>query len=899
MSLAPGTRIGPYEVVSMIGAGGMGEVYRARDPRLQRDVALKILPEVFASDPDRLARFEREARTLAALSHRHVAGIYGIEDSNGLHALALEFVDGETLADRIERGAIPIDDALPVAREIAEALEAAHEQGIIHRDLKPANIKITPEGVVKVLDFGLAKLIDPPGAAPTSISPFVSPTITSPALMTQAGMLLGTAAYMAPEQARGQPLDRRADIWALGCVLYEMLTGRRAFGGDNVTDTIAAVVRGEPDWTVLPRDTPTSIRRLLRRCLEKDRKRRLADAADARLEIEAAQSPAAEDGGIVAAPQRARRSAVPIGATAIVALLAGALMTWLATRSAPQAARVVRLQAAFPGQTTLSMGPIGSEVAIAPDGSRILYVGQAAPTSPPQLFVRTLDRGETSPLAGTEYAQTPFFSPDGEMVAFVRDGSLLKIGARGGSPTTICFGCAPGFYGGAWAEDDTIVFARSGGGGGLLRVRQNGQISQVTAIDRAAGESRHGYPSILPGGEVLFMIHPTGNVAPDIAVLDPKAGTHRVIVRGGSQPSYVPPGFLVFATEGALNAVRFDLSRLATSGTSVPVLDRVITKTPRGTNYAVSRNGSLVYASGDPIRPTDTLAWVGRDGREETIRVQPHLYVMLRVSPNGQYVVLDARDEEMDLFLWDFKSKDMQRLTSEPVQDGYPVWSRNQDRRLYLTSGAVGERGLFRMDLPRAPERLTKFSGPSLLPTTISLDGKWLVGGGPQAVGLTMVSTESGHDARPLPGTAARAANADISPDGEWIAYQSSASGRSEIYVHPFPDTAAFRRLVGQGTCPLWSPVWSPAGGELFYLDAERRLMSLPVATKPTFSIRSPTKMLDNVPVITPGRSYDVSPDGKRFLVLKDGPGASQSIRQLEVVLNWTEDLRRLTHTTK
>ena len=508
MALAPGTRLGVYEVTAHIGEGGMGEVYRATDTRLKRQVAIKILPSSLATEPDRLARFQREAKVLASLNHPNIAHIHGLEEGAGSTALIMELVEGEDLSQRIVRGAIPIEEALPIAKQIAEALEAAHEQGIIHRDLKPANIKITPEGVVKVLDFGLAKLIDAPGAAPPSTSPSVSPTITSPAVMTQAGMLLGTAAYMAPEQARGQPLDKRADIWALGCVLYEMVTGRRAFGGDNVTDTIAAVVRGEPDWTVLPRDTPTSIRRLLGRCLEKDRKRRLADAADARLEIESARSPAVDDAGIVAAPRHARHLAVPIGATAIVALLAGALLTWLATRSPPQAARVVRLQAVFPAQTTLSIGSIGSEVAIAPDGSRILYVGQAAPPSPPQLFVRSLDRGETSPIAGTEYAQTPFFSPDGEMVAFVRDGSLLKIGVRGGSPTTICFGCAPGFYGGAWAEDDTIVFARGGGGGGLLRVRQNGQISQVTEIDRAAGESRHGYPSILPGGDVLFLIHP-------------------------------------------------------------------------------------------------------------------------------------------------------------------------------------------------------------------------------------------------------------------------------------------------------------------------------------------------------------------------------------------------------
>ncbi len=865
----------------------MGQVYRARDTKLHRDVALKVLPDSVAHDSDRLARFTREAQTLASLNHPNIAHIHGVEESGGVRALVMELVEGEDLSQRIARGTIPIDEALPIAKQIAEALEAAHEHGIIHRDLKPANVKVRTDGTVKVLDFGLAKAVghvESRAANPTGMLP----TITSPA-MTDVGIILGTAAYMAPEQARGHAVDKRADIWAFGCLVYEMLTGRRAFGGDEVTDTIAAVLRGEPDWAVLPADTPASIRRVLRRCLEKDRKRRLADAADARLEIEAAH--ATDEAGLPAAPQRARGLAVPIVATAIVALLAGATFAWLATRSAPQSAPVVRLQAAFPDRTTLSIAPVGSEVAIAPDGSRILYVGQAAPSSRSQLFVRTIDRGETSPIAGTEQAQYPFVSPDGETVAFVRDGNILRVGMRGGSPTTICSGCAPGFYGGAWAEDGTIVFARGGGAGGLLRVRQDGQISQVTEIDRAAGESRHGFPSILPGGAILFMIHPVGNVPPDIAVLDPKAGTRRVLVRGGGHPSYVSAGYLVFSTDGALNAVRFDLSRLAIIGTPVPVLDRVITKSRRGTDYAVSRNGSLVYASGDRIGPTDTIAWVARDGQEETIRVPPHAYVMLRISPDGQYAVLDERDEEFDLWLWDFKNRNMERLTFEPYLDSYPVWSRKkEDRRLYLNSGDVGERGLFRMDLPRAPVRLTKFPAGATGPTTISPDGRWLVISGPPPAGLTVVSTENGHEARALAGIAGGAANADISPDGQWIAYQSSGSGRSEIYVHPFPDTAAFRRQVGEGTRPLWSP----GGGELFYLDAGRQLMSVRVVTTPTLSIGNPTKVLENVRVITPGRSYDISPDGKRFLVLKDAPGDSQLIRQLEVVLNWPEELKRL-----
>ena len=677
MPLTSGTRLGSYEIKDSLGDGGMGEVYRARDTKLHRDVAIKVLPEVFAGDPDRLGRFEREAHTLAALNHPNIAQIYGLEGS----ALVMELVDGEDLAARIARGALPLDESLAVARQVADALEAAHDHGIIHRDLKPANIKVRADATVKVLDFGLAKAIAHPetGAANRAV---MLATVTSP-MMTHAGIILGTAAYMAPEQARGHAVDKRADIWAFGCVVYEMLTGRRAFGGDNVTDTMAAVVRGEPDWAALPGDTPASIRRLLRRCLEKDRKRRLADAADARLEIEAAQSPDADDGRIVAAPQQARRLAVPIVATAIVSLLAGAAVVWRATRSTPPAAPVVRLQAALPAQTTLSIGVVGSEVAISPDGARIMYVAQGATSSPPQLFVRTMDRGETSPIAGTEQALSPFFSPDGEMVAFARDGSLLRIGVRGGSATTICAGCAPGFLGGAWAEDGTIVFARGGGGGGLLRLRQDGQISPVTS--RADGESRHGFPSILPGGAVIFTAYHDGNVPADIVVMDPKTGQRRVLVRGGHQPRYVPPGYLVFSTAGALHAVRFDLSRLEVVGTPVPVVDRVITKTTGGTDFAVSRNGSLLYASGDPVTPVDTFAWVDRDGREEAIRVPPHVYVMVRVSPDGQYAVFDARDEDFDLWLWDFRRRTMERLTSQPESDGYPVWSRNENRRLYLS----------------------------------------------------------------------------------------------------------------------------------------------------------------------------------------------------------------------
>ena len=541
----------------------MGQVFRARDTRLKRDVALKVLPDSVANDSERLARFTREALTLASLNHPNIAHTHGLEESGGVSALVMELVEGEDLSQRIARGPLPIDDALAIARQMAEALEAAHEQGIVHRDLKPANVKVRADGTVKVLDFGLAKAVSHPETPPNPSG--LLPTITSPALMTHAGIILGTVAYMAPEQARGHAVDRRADLWAFGCVIYEMVTGRRAFGGDNVTDTSAAVVRSEPDWGALPGDTPASIRRLLRRCLQKDRKRRLADAADARLEIEAALSPDADGAEIVAPPRPAPRRAVLVVATGIVSLLAGAAAAWLATRSTPPATPVARLQAALPAKTTLSIGAVGSDLALAPDGTRIAYVGQGAPPSPPQLFVRTLDGG-TLPIGGTDQALSPFFSSDGEMLAFVRDGNLMKVGVRGGTPTTICAGCAPAFNGGAWAEDGTIVFARGGGSTGLVRVRQDGQISQFTQIDLAGGERRHTLPSILPGGAVIFTAYRDGNL-PDIVVRDPKTGQHRVLVRGGRQPRYVPPGYLVFSTEGALHAVRFDLSRLATVGT--------------------------------------------------------------------------------------------------------------------------------------------------------------------------------------------------------------------------------------------------------------------------------------------------------------------------------------------
>ncbi len=484
--LSAGTTLGPYEIVAPLGAGGMGEVYRARDTKLNRDVALKILPDAFASDPDRLARFTREAQTLAALNHPNIAAIYGIEESKDVHALVMELVEGEDLTARIARGPMPLDEALPIGRQMAEALEAAHGQGIIHRDLKPANIKVRGDGAVKVLDFGLAKAMDPLSSSPAAAALANSPTITNAAAMTAAGIILGTAAYMSPEQARGKVVDKRTDIWALGCVLYEMLTGLRPFGGDDVTDTIAAVVRADLDWSKLPADTPTAVRRLLRRCLEKDRMRRLSDAADAGLEIDEALSPVAGDASLEHAAHPASatvgagwRRVLPWTSTgALAAGLAVVLMLWVPWRklSPPPP---VRVSAQLGADVSLAVGG-GDAMSLSPDGSVIAFVAQNDAETRPQLYVRRLTQLQATPLSGTEGADSPFFSPDGQSIGFFAGGKLKRISVMGGAANFVCD--APNGRGGAWSEDDTIVFLPNTAGSVMRVSSAEGTPEPVSAL---------------------------------------------------------------------------------------------------------------------------------------------------------------------------------------------------------------------------------------------------------------------------------------------------------------------------------------------------------------------------------------------------------------------------------
>ena len=634
MALTSGTRLGPYAITARIGVGGMGEVYRATDTTLDRQVAIKVLPESLASDAERIARFEREAKTLASLNHPNIATVYGFEKSSGVHALVMELVEGPTLADRIAKGAIPVDDALPIAKQIAEALETAHEQGIIHRDLKPANVKLRPDGVVKVLDFGLAKALEPTGAMSPGLSQ--SPTITTPA-MTRAGMILGTAAYMSPEQARGKPVDRRSDIWALGCVLYEMLTGRHTFPGEDVTDILGAVLHKEPDWTALPETTSASIRTLLRRCLQKDKDRRSRDAAEIRLQIEETlTAPATETPSVrkAAPPTPLLRRAMPL---VLASLVVGAIIAGLTVwnlRPTPVPRPISRLAVQLPpgDRIEVSLRPL---VAISPDGSHVVYAGSAAGG---QLNLRRLDSPEIRPIPGTQGGSNPFFSPDGQWLGFFASQKLMKVALSGGPALTLCD--ALQVWGATWGPDDTIVFSGldADGRSRLFEVpAAGGMPTALTQPASAGGAFGHAWPEFLPGGNTLLFTSATSNSMDNaqIEALNLESGERRVLVQGGTYPRYAPTGHLVYHRDGALMAVPFDPDRVEVTGAPAPVLEGVMSSLTAGgvptgsgvAQFGFSRTGSLVYLAGGAQADERTLVWVDRTGAVEPLVAPPRAYV--------------------------------------------------------------------------------------------------------------------------------------------------------------------------------------------------------------------------------------------------------------------------------
>ena len=877
----------------------MGEVYRAIDTNLKRAVAIKVLPTSVAADAERLARFQREAELLASLNHPHIAAIYGLEDADGVKALVLELVEGPTLADRIAQGPIPLDEAIPIARQIAEAVEAAHEQGIIHRDLKPANIKLRSDGTVKVLDFGLAKALDP---APASIDASQSPTITSPA-MTRMGVIMGTAAYMSPEQARGKTVGKRSDIWAFGCVLHEMLTGRRAFEGEDISDTLANVLKIDPNWQALPAEVPAAIRALLRRCLDKDRRTRVADISTALFVLDeaaglrgAVEGPA-EVGPYVRGEVSRWRRVVPAAGALIVggAIVGGAV--WWSMRTASPA--VVRTTIATTESTALVTAGGVRDVAITPDGSRIVYRGTN------QLLVRVLNQIEPDVLGGLGTPTNPFISPDGQWIGFADGQRLKKVAITGGPPVTIAL--VDGVLRGAtWGPDGTIVFATDATVTGLQRVSAaGGEPAVLTKPDSERGDRDHLWPEFLPGGgAVLFTIYPAigGPDNAQVAVLDLKTGASKVLVRGGSHAHYVPTGHLVYGVAGTLRAVPFDLERLEPTGTPAPVLEGVWTTPLGAANFAVAANGSLVYVAG-LARPAsrNTIASVDRQGRVSPLPgVPPDLYRDVRVSPDGARLALATRT---DVSTYEFARATLSRLTTDPAEDRSPLWT-SDGQRIVFTSRRAGYLELFsrQADGTGADERLLS-RAKNLI--DLHADG-WSPDGSHVlftevspaspinqcAIGETPIERSS--DVRVLVKSDFCNQFSALSPNRLWMAYQSNV-GREEIYVERYPELGSKQQISTDGGV---RPLWSRNGRELFFggLDG-RQMFVVPVQSGTTLVAGRP-QVLFEAAMIAPAagsRTYDLAPDGRFIVILraeeKTGSGTAPG---LILVQNWFEELKRL-----
>jgi Tol biopolymer transport system component len=876
MPLASGAQLGPYQILAPLGAGGMGEVYRASDAKLHREVALKVLPAAFAQDPERMARFGREAQVLAALNHPNIATIYGLEESEGIRALVMELVEGPTLAYRIGGAPIPIEEALQVARQIAEALEAAHEKGIVHRDLKPANVKITPEGNVKVLDFGLAKALAGDSA---KSDPASSPTLTMKA--TQAGFILGTAAYMAPEQARGVAVDKRADIWAFGVVLWEMLTGRQLFAGDNVTDILAAVVRADPDWNALPAATPAPVRRLLRRCLEKDRKKRLPDIGVARLEIDESLTAPAE---AVPSAQPQRRSWLPwavAGALAVVLLVF--TFAWF-HRAAPEA-QVAKLSLTTPEKMSLS------SMAVSPDGRRLAITGADA-SGKTQLWVRPLDSLTVQPMAGTEGALYPFWSPDSRFIGFFADNKLKKMEATGGPPLTLCD--APQGRGGAWNRDGVIIF------GGLQapisRVSAaGGEARPLLSIDQSRQERDHRWPRFLPDGRhFLYTIRSTSNYA-GIYVGTLDSQERRRLLADVSSSDYVPSGkggYMLFWRGGTLMGQPFDTGKQQLSGEPFPVAEAV-GYSPALTlaAFAVSENGVLVHHSGQTGQ--NQLTWFDRGGKRLGTVAEVGVSLRPSLSPDEKQVVVDRVEgatSNYDIWLTELARGVSSRFTFDPTSDFQPVWSPDGSR-IVFTSNRAGTFNLYQKIASGAgTDELLLKSANSKFPNDWSLDGQFLLYDDvdPKTKGDLWVLPMSG-DRKPIPflRTEFNERSAVFSPDGKWISYDSDESGKAEVYVQSFPASGAKWQIskVG-GTLPRWRR----DGKELFYLAADRKLMAVEVKLGPAFQAGIPRPLFDSR-MDTANVRYTVTRDGQRFLI--PTPIVEASSTPPTVVINWPAGLRR------
>ena len=881
MTLSAGSRLGSYEIQARLGAGGMGEVYRARDTTLGRDVAIKILPDSFAADADRLARFRREAQILASLNHPHIATIYAVEESSHAPALVLELVEGPTLADRVAQGPVPVEEALTIAQQIVHALEAAHERGIVHRDLKPANIKLRPDGTVKVLDFGLAKTLEPVLAGADAAQ---SPTITSPA-MTGLGIILGTAAYMSPEQAKGRGADKRSDIWAFGCVLFEMLAGEQLFGGEDVTESIAAIVRGEPQWRKLPPDTPAPIRRLLRRCLAKDPKERLTDIGVARLEInDALAAPALESGPSNAIRPRSR---LPWMLTALSLVIMLVVVSWALRRDVADPFPL-RLE------ITLPQGYSPNSIALSPDGKQLAFVAPAS--SVPSLWIRRLDQEGAQPLPGTNDASFPFWAPDGRAIGFFAQGRLHRIDVSGGGRVVLA-DIAVG-RGGTWSRDGVILFAPRLDGA-LMRVAAGGG-TPVPATKLSPGQRGHRWPHFLPDGRHFFFASlgegESGGLY--LGSLDGNAPVR--LLNAGS--GFYASGHLLFIRDGTLNAAPFDVGKLKLTGDSVVMLQQVAEPGSGARRVSFSATGLFAYVQGSFEHRR--LVWVDRSGaivgtvgQTDTAGIaNPEL------APDGRRIVVtrNINNAPPNVWLIDVARGVPNRLTTGPGSHNAPFWSPD-GKRVLFRSQLTGVQNLFvkAVDGLSDPQPLFE-DGNNKTPSAWSPDGQVVlyVLPGDDLMGVDLRSGRS----FPVAQTTANEGWAEFSPDGRFVAYQSNESGQFEIYVRTFPGTQGkWVVSVAGGT----QPRWRRDGKEVYYIAPDNGLMAVRVqadAAGRTLDVGPPVSLFranlvtaGSNGVLTvaagPKQQYAVAPDG-RFLMIVPVADA-QAPAPIRIVTNWPATLSR------
>jgi serine/threonine-protein kinase len=901
MALAAGARFGSYEVIGPIGAGGMGVVYRARDFKLQRDVAIKVLPDLLSADPDRLARFTREAQTLAVLNHPNVAQVYGLVDLppvTGLlpgAALVMECVEGEDLAQRLARGPVPVDEALEIARQVAEGLEAAHDRGIIHRDLKPANIKVTPEGTVKILDFGLAKAAEtPPATAAAALEN--SPTFTSPALMTNAGLILGTAAYMSPEQARGKTVDRRADIWAFGCVVYEMLSGTAPFQGDSVPDVLSAIISREPDWTRLPALAP-SIERLLRRCFEKDARRRLRDVGEARVTLERPVEQAQ-----IHAPVRRSAPAwlIPaLGTTVVlfsVALGALVLRTIGADPGGPGRS-LMRYDVQLPGNASMNI-VFRPALSVSADGGTFAFVGTDAGIN--RIYVRARTEAEPRPVAGTEGGTSPALSPDGRWVAFFADGAVRKASLDG---SVVTVAAATDVRGITWSDPSTFVLTTDAAGSLVSLPAAGGEARIVTRL--ATGERTHRWPQALPGGKaVIFTVGTTDK--PDVyeqATIDAvviSTGERRTILKGASMARYCGNGHLVYSRGAALYSAPFDAERLQVTGEAVQVVQGVERDASTGAaHFDCSDEGTLAYVPGSPAGAAQQLTWMDRHGRSEPISLPPGPYQEVRVSPDGKRIaLLNGTSGSGDVWVYNLAEGTFTRLTFEGTSAA-PTWSPD-GRTVYYS--------IFDGKSPRSTVARKLADGSREAETLCSLNGRTYLAAIDEAHATAIVDSivaasdrgdvlrvplDSAGKPEPLVQTPFNEYGSSVSPDWHWLAYQSDDTGRAEIYVKDLRGSGGRWQVTTAGG---EEPHWSADGRELFYRIANR-LMALPITGGDAFRFGKPQPLFDGLYSfgIESGRSYDVDANTGRFLLVRPVRDTQASDR-VRVVLNWDADLSRTSH---